>query len=510
MSRAIHKMANGTQYVYESKSYWDKEKKAPRTKQTYIGKLDPATGKLIRKRIQPDDGEVFKPDVRTIGPTLLLGNAAESTGLSATLRRIFPGQWENILSLAYYICHSGNALSHCESWARDHKIPGLLEFSSQNISRLLGTINPDDRQKFLAAWSGRFSEKEMLCYDITSISSYSKAMDFVRYGYNRDHESLPQINLAMLYGQTSRLPVYYRHLPGSISDVSTLKKTISLLDYTGVARLCLVMDMGFYSQSNIDALYRHGYKFLMGAPNNRKWIEDIIDEQWNDLNSAEHFQTIGSTNLYAATYLRNWNGHRSYVHVFYNENRKAQANDEFMSELLNYRSRRAEGLPEKDRIDFYERFLQVKETPKRGILIGYDEAAVTQYRARHTGVFVLISNFEKDTAAALECYRNKDVVEKSFDDLKAEADCKRLRMHSDKVAENKLFLCFLALILRSHLTNCIRECSELVQLGIPRILQEMNTLREVKVEHRYRSVITEPTRIQQLVMDTLNIKLPQA
>ena len=31
---------NGDTYVYESTSYWDKEKKAPRSKQTYLGKLD--------------------------------------------------------------------------------------------------------------------------------------------------------------------------------------------------------------------------------------------------------------------------------------------------------------------------------------------------------------------------------------------------------------------------------------------------------------------------------------
>ena len=47
-------------YVYESESYWDKEKKQPRSKRTLIGKLDEATGEIIptgksgRKKTLPE------------------------------------------------------------------------------------------------------------------------------------------------------------------------------------------------------------------------------------------------------------------------------------------------------------------------------------------------------------------------------------------------------------------------------------------------------------------------
>jgi hypothetical protein len=35
------------QYAYESISYWDKEKKQPRSKRKYLGKVDPETGDII-------------------------------------------------------------------------------------------------------------------------------------------------------------------------------------------------------------------------------------------------------------------------------------------------------------------------------------------------------------------------------------------------------------------------------------------------------------------------------
>ncbi|MCR5453048.1 MAG: hypothetical protein K6F00_10505 [Lachnospiraceae bacterium] len=41
----------GITYVYESESYWDKEKQQPRAHRTLIGKLDEETGEII-----PTDG----------------------------------------------------------------------------------------------------------------------------------------------------------------------------------------------------------------------------------------------------------------------------------------------------------------------------------------------------------------------------------------------------------------------------------------------------------------------
>lgn len=42
---------SGITYVYDSKSYYDKDKKCSRAKRTLIGKLDPETGEII-----PTDG----------------------------------------------------------------------------------------------------------------------------------------------------------------------------------------------------------------------------------------------------------------------------------------------------------------------------------------------------------------------------------------------------------------------------------------------------------------------
>lgn len=74
-------------------------------------------------------------------------------------------------------------------------------------------------------------EKEYLAYDTTSVSSYSKSLKVVQYGYNKEHDPLPQLNLALVFGERSRLPVYYRSLPGNIPEVKTLQKAMSDQDH---------------------------------------------------------------------------------------------------------------------------------------------------------------------------------------------------------------------------------------------------------------------------------------
>ena len=68
---------------------------------------------------------------------------------------------------------------------------------------------------FFNDWMKRRKNTEYLAYDVTSISSYGKNMENLEWGYNRDKEKLPQINMGMYFGEESGLPLYYRVYPGS-------------------------------------------------------------------------------------------------------------------------------------------------------------------------------------------------------------------------------------------------------------------------------------------------------
>ena len=76
-------------------------------------------------------------------------------------------------------------------------------------------------------------------------------MNTLNLGYNRDREKLPQINLGMYFGETSRLPIYYCVYPGSILDKTHLQYMMQDNEILGIKKVKFVMDKGFYSLSNV-------------------------------------------------------------------------------------------------------------------------------------------------------------------------------------------------------------------------------------------------------------------
>ncbi len=144
--------------------------------------------------------------------------------------------------------------------------------------------------RFLRLQGKRRVEKEYWAYDSTSISSYSESLKQVKYGKNKDGEKLPQINLALIFGENSGLPFYYRKLAGNIPDVKTIRELLRELDVLGYEKIKLVMDRGYYSADNINALYKEHLKFLCSTSAALKFAKDYIREIGADKDYRKYFE----------------------------------------------------------------------------------------------------------------------------------------------------------------------------------------------------------------------------
>lgn len=62
--------------------------------------------------------------------------------------------------------------------------------TSQGSSRLFQTVGKDVAaiHAFTRDWAEMAGKGQVVCYDVTSISSYSNLIVAVEYGYNRDRE----------------------------------------------------------------------------------------------------------------------------------------------------------------------------------------------------------------------------------------------------------------------------------------------------------------------------------
>ena len=79
----------GTKFAYESVSYWDKEKKQPRSKRKYLGKVDPETGEIIPSRSSAAPIKISEADASEIIRlrTLVEEQRAKITELTKQLKQ---------------------------------------------------------------------------------------------------------------------------------------------------------------------------------------------------------------------------------------------------------------------------------------------------------------------------------------------------------------------------------------------------------------------------------------
>jgi transposase len=445
----------------------------------------------------------FTASTKIVGPALLLAKVAQDTGLTQILQQIFPDFFDKLLSIVFFIVQKGLPLSRCESWSKNNAHPFQQCLTSQRISELLQKITEESRQYFLKCWLQKIVETDYLCYDITSISSYSEANEFVRFGYNRDHESLPQINLAMLFGQKSKLPAYYRRIPGNISDVATLETTMQFLDFLGVKNITFVLDRGFFSQDNLRKIQEKNHQFIIGVPNNRKWVQNILDQHSDSITSPTKYVKINEDEaLFAAVHEVQFGGHTSYLHIFYNNKKAAEDFDNFTLDLLKYKEELEANNRQAKHQKEYEKFFFIDETDK--MRVKFNEIAIQDYRKKYAGFFCILSTNKMDFREILRIYRNKEVVENCFDDLKNQLDMKRLRVHSSAAMDSRIFLQFLALIIMSHVRNVASEDKVLGGLTIREIMEALESL--VEVRYPGGVIYTETDPKQRRIMEVFGLE----
>ena len=216
---------------------------------------------------------------KKIGLTQFLDKIAEQTGLRHALKQSNPKYHQEIFTLAKHLTTNNEPFMHCQEWLKTVEISeNIANLTSQTISKILTNITINDIESFHQQWAKKRSEKEYLALDITSTSSYSGLIENVEWGYNRDGENLAQVNLCMLMGETSRLPIYQTIYQGFLRDVTTLKTTFEKFDaITGGREILAVMDKGFYSKKNVDDLVAEGRKFVIAVPFSSGFAKNQVD-----------------------------------------------------------------------------------------------------------------------------------------------------------------------------------------------------------------------------------------
>jgi transposase len=361
---------------------------------------------------------------------------------------------------------------------------------------------------FFEYWGEYRCENEYVALDITSISTYSELISTAEWGYNRDKESLPQINVCMLLGEKSRLPILQVVYSGSLKDVSTLKNTLQLASNLNLNNISLVMDKGFASAKNINTMLPEtsATRFLIALPFTMAFAKNQVTSETKDIDCVENTILVGSDVLRGITKRRTWNPkHDVYTHVYMNPDAAIQARNKLYGKAQELIAQVKRNPEENFDCPDVKKYLIVRKSDKSeaGYTVNIRHDVISDELAT-AGWLVIISNHVDNAENAIHIYRDKDVVEKGFQRMKNCLDLARLRVHSDNAMQNKVFVGFIALIITAHIHKVMSENRMYKDWTMKKMIK---VLERLKVHYIKNDRIISPlTKEQKGIFEAFNLK----
>jgi transposase len=404
-----------------------------------------------------------------------------------------------------------------ESWYESSYLckmyPGL-KLKSQQASELLERIGSNDvPEQFMDRLTKAHSKGSALVFDITSLSSHSNQIDLLEYGYNREHNSLEQVNLGMVVDKKTGLPLMYDLYPGSIVDVLTLVNTLKRIRARGITEYSLVLDRGFFSKSNIRELIREKASFIIPANHTLKNVKELISA-CKDIKNPCYLQKFNDKIIYVKQVQLDIDGILLNGFLYYSPSREQDEKEGFMSRLYDVRSKLEEKelqswMKPQDTFESITGSMQSffsYKVENNHFVVEIKNNAVVQ-RLNKMGRFLLL--YHETTPSWDEClsmYKEKDIVEKAFKILKSDVRLKPLNVKKTETLKGLLFTCFIALSIRMRLLRLMKEKGLLKDYTIESMHLELEKVKKIELENG-EIITTEPTKKVKTILKTLNLEI---
>ena len=290
------------------------------------------------------------------------------------------------------------------------------------------------------------------------------------------------------------------------------------MNFLGFDKIKLVMDRGFYSTNNISGLYKEHVKFLIAGKLSLKIVQNGIASSKENIKSWKYYNPL--YNLYARCLPITWNyikdrpykkdvleeERRMYLHIYYSPERATEKENAFNVLLSNLQSELINKETNTERQKLYEKYFEISRTPVRGLKILPKEEAIAD-AVKDFGFFALISNDIKDPIRALQIYRNKDLVEKAFGNLKERLNLRRLSVSSEQSLDGKLFVEFIALIILSYIKKKMQDNDLFKDYTMQEMLDELDIIECFELPGK-KMQLGEMTKKQIQLYDKLGIEPP--
>ena len=477
-------------------------------------------------------------DVIRVGSTWAAWETAVKHGILDDLEVVFGTDVaKKLLALAVYKFDGGGAMMTFEDWLTQVWLPEISPMDGRRISELLANVSVPLIEDYYKRRYDRAAKRNKdgmtLSFDSTSISTYSSSITDAAWGHAKQNPELRQVNYLVVCDHATGDVVYAFSYDGSVNDKTILTQVYFQMKNAGLdlEHNILVTDRGFQSIWNTQTAINMELKYIQFLSLNEGTVREALGRKMTALSDPTahrdpemRIAAMSVDDLWSQTTDAGSMTIKGYLHLYRDTIAAQEEADELHRDILYAVKVKNEQETAKDgkakRLDetLWKRvkaFLYENKNAKDGEPVWSIREDALREAVRYMGCRAIRTNALANPFEAMQIYRQRNIIEQGFNQLKNEIGGSRLEA-TESTYRGKLFVFSLAQSIRmSMLCTASRTTKKNPKLKMPE-----ESLRKLTVQlqglqarkHRTTSAFivgTVPKRYRDLLSLIGLTKLPK-
>jgi len=405
------------------------------------------------------------------------------------------------LDLAVYsIIAENNAAQYYPDYTYNHPLftNGMKQYSDSTVSDFLNSVTDDQSIGFLNSWNEtrNHREKIYISYDSTNKNCQAGDIEMVEFGHPKVDVGQPVFNYAVAYDTHNQEPLFYEKYPGSLNDISQLQFMLDKAFGYGYKKIGFILDRGYFSSENIQYMDKCGYSFVIMVKGMASLVNELVLEhkgtfESKRVNNIYEYGVYGKTvkhRLYAG------DKKERYFHLYHSISKESAERagienrlNQMTLYLKKYQNKVKEFGPG------FEKYFNLHYDEKtQAFVLPEERCSVVERELDLAGYFCIITSEKMSAKEAIELYKSRDTSEKLFRGDKSYLGNKSIWVYSEESARAKIFVEFVAMILRCRMYTKLKEEMKNLEkkpnyMTVPVALKELEKIEMVRqLDNVYR------------------------
>ena len=454
-----------------------------------------------------------------IGPYIVIQKILEEYKIPELLERQFEGKDLGLFLdlMAYSIICENNAGQYYPMYAYGHPLftEGMRIYSDTKVSDFLCGMSGEESIGFLNDWNSTCDHREKIyiSYDSTNKNSEAGNIEMVEFGEAKVDVGAPIFNYSIAYDTKNAKPLFYETYLGSIADISQLEFMLGKAKGYGYKNIGFILDRGYFSKGNIRKMDEYGYSFVIMVKGMAKLVNTLVLKNKGRFEEERKY-SIRKHHVYGFTvksklYLDDEKDR--YFHIYHSTGKEHGEKEELEETLERLgKSLRAQYGTDYQLSDAEKEYFDTFYDSHGILTLVKEKDDVIKRALQLCGYFCIVTSDKMTAAEAIDLYYSRDASEKLFRGDKSYLGNKSERTHYTESTEAKIFVEFVALIVRNRIYTKLKEELERIDekpnyMTVPAAIRELEKIEMIRGHDQIYRLDHAVTKTQKTILNAFGM-----